>query len=144
MALYDQISEMEMFRHFTEKEKTDFSSMSHSFQQYKKGDVIIKQGAMYKSLYLLIKGNVLITKAGYNRAIARLKPGALFGEMSFLTEKPRNTNVIAEEDIMLIRIDKNFFQTMPYEIRDKIKDHLIELLVKRLEEMNDTLIKITL
>ena len=138
------IQDIRMFRYFTEKEKADFAAMNHSFQNFRKGDVVIKEGAMYKSLYLLIKGSVLITKSNHAKPLSRLTAGMIFGEMSFFNEKPRHTNVIAEEDIMVLRIDKALFQSMPQDIRDKIKDYLIETLIDRLEDMNDNYIRMIL
>jgi len=106
MQLIDTINEIPMFNSFTESEKKMFSKLEHSLLGFKKDDVIIREGDTFTSLYLLIKGTVLITKAELNVTIAKLSQGALFGEMSFFTKKPRHSNVIANEDVLVLKLDK--------------------------------------
>ena len=84
MQLIDTLNEIPMFNRFTENEKKMFAKLEHSLLGFKKDDVIIKEGDTFTSLYLLIKGTVLITKAELSIPIAKLSQGALFGEMSFL------------------------------------------------------------
>ena len=90
-----------------------------------------------------MKGTILITKTGHAVPICKLTPGAIFGEMSFFSKKPRHSNVIANEPVTAVKMDDNFFRKIDPEIRDKIKNYLIELLVNRLDVMNATLAKIS-
>ena len=73
------------------------------------------------------------------RSIATLKPGAIFGEMSFLSNKPRSSDVIANEDVLVIKMDNDFFKKINHELKDKVKNYLIELLVERLNNVNESL-----
>lgn len=139
MTFYSMIENMQVFKHFSEKEKKDFAEMKSFLMEFGEGDEIIKEGDIYTSLYLLINGTVSITKTGYNMAISKLQPGAVFGEMSFLTKKPRFSNVIADGHVMVMKMDDQFFKEVSPEIKDKIKDYLIELLIKRLDTMNASL-----
>ena len=86
MQLIDTLNEIPMFNRFTENEKKMFAKLEHSLLGFKKDDVIIKEGDTFTSLYLLIKGTILITKAEISIPIAKLSQGALFGEMSFFTK----------------------------------------------------------
>jgi len=143
MQLVDTINEIPMFDRFTESEKKMFAKLEHSLLGFKKDDVIIREGDTFTSLYLLIKGTIQITKTGYGTPIAKLSPGALFGEMSFFTKKPRHSNVIANENVLVMKLDKTFFEKVRPEIKDKIKDYIIELLINRLDSMNESLSKIS-
>ncbi len=143
MQLVDTINEIPMFNRFTESEKKMFAKLEHSLLGFKKDDVIIREGDTFTSLYLLIKGTIQITKTGYSTPIAKLSPGALFGEMSFFTKKPRHSNVIANENVLVMKLDKAFFEKVRPEIKDKIKDYIIELLINRLDSMNESLSKIS-
>jgi len=142
MGLYEQIEDMPMFKFFSEQEKRDFSTMEHSLLGFNKDNVIIREGESFSSLYLLIKGSILITKTGYDTPLSKLTPGAVFGEMSFLSNKPRSTNVIANEKVLVMKMDDEFFRKVKPEIKDRIKDYLIELLISRLDAMNESLSKI--
>ncbi len=141
MELYDAIREMPLFESFSEQEKQQFTKADLSVRKYQKGDVIIKEGDKHSSLYLLVKGAVSVIKKKDN-PLSSLSAGELFGEMSFLTKKPRYTSIIADEDVLVIRMDNDFFQKISRTMADKIKNYLIELLVSRLDEMNKAMTKI--
>jgi CRP/FNR family cyclic AMP-dependent transcriptional regulator len=145
MQLYELISDMTIFHRFSEKEKKDFSEMKHSVIEYDKGDTIIKEGDDSASLYLLLEGSCLITKTESDATIrlSKLKPGEIFGEMSFFSKKPRQSDVVANEKVSVINMDYNFFQKIHPDSRDKIKDYLIELLISRLDNMNAAIMRIS-
>jgi len=142
MALYDMIATMPLFENFSEEEKKTFAQMDHSLLAFNKGDIIIREGDHYTSLYLLIRGSAQVTKTGYGSPIAQLKPGSVFGEISFLTHRARQSNVIAYEKILALKIDDDFFDKIEPSMRDNIKNYLIELLAGRLDRMNEALSKI--
>ena len=143
MSIRETIKDMPMFKHFTEKEKKMFSEIDHSLIGFNKNDVIIKQGENCASLFLLVKGTVLITRTGHSTPLCKLTPGAVFGEMSFFNKKPRHSNVIADETVLVVQMDDHFFKRIHPDVKDKIKNYLIELLVNRLDIMNETLGKIS-
>ena len=99
MALHEMIGDIPLFKNFSEDDKKAFAKMDHSVLAFNKGDVIIKEGDHYTSLYLLIRGSAQVTRKGYDSPVALLKAGSVFGEISFLTRKPRQSNVIAAENI---------------------------------------------
>jgi CRP-like cAMP-binding protein len=143
MSTLEIIQKIKLFKHFTPAERKLFADIDHSVLTFNKDDIIIKQGEACSSLYLLMKGTVLITKTGHSIPICKLTSGAIFGEMSFFSKKPRHSNVISNEPVMVVQMDDNFFRKIDPEIRDKIKNYLIELLVNRLDIMNATLGKIS-
>ncbi|MFC1515818.1 cyclic nucleotide-binding domain-containing protein [Thermodesulfobacteriota bacterium] len=145
MSLYEMIKEMPMFESFSEQEKKMFAEMEHSLLEFKNGDTIISDGDKSTSMYLLLKGSGVITKTEDNAKIrlSKLKPGELFGEMSFVSKKPRQSDVIANDDVLVMKIDDDLFNKMNLDIRGKMKNYLIELLIRRLEKMNATIMKLS-
>ena len=145
MSIYEMIDEMPMFKDFSEKEKKAFADMDHSLHEYKNGDFIIKEGDHFSSIYLLLKGTVLITKSDGDTQIrlSKLRAGEIFGEMSYFSKKIRRSNIIANDDVLVIKMDDDFFQKAKPEIRDKVKNYFIELLCNRLDIMNDSIMKIS-
>ena len=139
------IDMMPMFAHFTADEKNKFAEMEHSLVKFKKGENIITEGEQTKSLYLLIQGTCLITKTEDDAKIrlSKLSPGEVFGEMSFFSDKPRQSSVSATEDVLVMKMNDDFFKTVSPDIRDKIKDYLIGLLINRLDNMNTAIMKIS-
>ena len=146
MPLYEMINEMDMFENFSEKEKKAFAKMDHAIAEYKKDDVIIREGDSFTSIYLLLRGGVLITKNRYGSQIrlAKLKPGEIFGEMSYFSKKLRQSTIIAhDDDVMVLKMDDDFFQKAKPAIRDKVKDYFIKVLCDRLDIMNESIMKIS-
>ncbi len=143
MPFFDIIDEMPMFESFSDQEKKMFAEMKHSVVGFKNGETIINEGDESTSMFLLIMGTCLITKTQDNATIrlSKIKAGELFGEMSFFTRNPRQTNVIASDDVMVMKMDDDFFEKVNPDVRDKIKNYFIELLVKRLNAMNASIMR---
>ena len=145
MSLYELIESMPMFNEFTEKELKEFTKLDHMFVEYHRGDTIINEGDEFTAIYLLLQGSVMIVrkKEGHTIRLAKLKPGELFGEMSFFSKKLRHSDVVANDDVLVLRMDEDFFEDVKPAIRDKIKNYFIELLVKRLDTMNESIMNIS-
>jgi len=139
------IEGMPMFEHFSEDEKKEFAQTQYSILKFKNGNDVITEGELSKSLYLLVKGTCLITRTADNAKIrlSKLSPGEIFGEMSFFSDKPRQSTVTATDDVLVLKMDDNFFEKINPNIRAKIKEYLIELLISRLDNMNAALMKIS-
>ena len=145
MSIYEMIQDMPMFKSFSDSEIKQFAEMDHSIVEYKQGELLTKEGESSTALYLIIKGSVLVSKTRDNAKIriARLGPGEIFGEMSFFSKKARNSDITANEDVIVIRMDDDFFQKINPVINDKTKNYFIELLINRLDTMNDSIMKIS-
>lgn len=145
IALHEIINDIPMLKSFSEEEKKEFAESTFSFQKFNKGEAIIKEGDAFTALYLLIDGSVLVTKTKDKTQIrlAKLKSGEIFGEMSLFSKKPRQSNVIANEKVLAVKMDENFFEkTSPF-IKDKIKNYFLEILINRLDIMNESIMNIS-
>ena len=67
----------------------------------------------------------------------------MFGEISWLGKRDRITSVIAGKNVIALRLDFRNSKKFNLEMKEKIKDKLIEALIHRLEYMNERLIKLT-
>lgn len=90
----------ETFLHLTPDDKTRLQAKAERLTQ-PRGTVILRCGAHNDDLYLIRDGYVRVDLPGKDRGItvARLGPGQVFGEMSFLTRRPADANVVADEDV---------------------------------------------
>ena len=61
-----------------------------------------------------------------------MEPGDVFGEIAFLSNSPRTTDVKACEVCILMVIDRAMMAGLRVDIREKIKDQLINKLVQRI------------
>lgn len=113
--------------------------MNYTFCHFEEGDLIIKEGSSSTEFFILIEGNAkIILNQAPDRVVAELKAGDIFGEMSYLAGKHRSANVVAcGKRITVMRLSRESMRKMSPEIRDAINHKLIELLVYRINTMND-------
>ncbi len=80
-----------------------------SFANIKKGKTVFSLGDESSSLYIVEKGEIVISKPDdENRIIdiARFLPGDCFGELDMLTSSPRNASATADTDSRLLVFPK--------------------------------------
>ena len=114
-------------------------------QNYSDGDVIIAEGDMGNNAYVVIKGQVRITKK-YNEKVVTLgtlKEREVFGEMSLISETVRSANISAVGDVIVSVIDRDFFDTAMSKIPKNMKP-IIVALVEHLRTTTNLLTRIGL
>jgi LmbE family N-acetylglucosaminyl deacetylase len=79
-----------------------YSSDHFDINWYRSGFLIIEQGEAANSLYLILSGTADVireTADGTLHILARLEPGAFFGEEGLAHKNPRNAHVVAAENV---------------------------------------------
>jgi CRP-like cAMP-binding protein len=83
---------------------------------YRKRDVVIKQGTEGDYFYVVVSGKCVVTReTPLNKEgikLADLGPGDTFGEEALIAEAKRNATVTMSTDGTLMRLGKNDFQTL--------------------------------
>lgn len=139
--LLSQIELSPFFQDFTASVREEFCRNKNHVRYYTKGQTIIRQNDMDFSLYVIIRGRVfLTTNENPNLKINSLDKGSIFGEVSFVNPCPRITNVIAETDVTVIKLDGGALENLSVSAQGNIKDKIIRVLIKRLDEINIGLI----
>jgi small-conductance mechanosensitive channel/CRP-like cAMP-binding protein len=77
---------------------------------YAAGEVIVREGALGSSMFLVVHGEAMVTLARTSGEVARLHDGDFFGEMSLLTGEPRTATVTAVSDCRLLEIGVEAFR----------------------------------
>jgi CRP-like cAMP-binding protein len=105
------------------------------------GEVLINEGEASKSMFWLKSGLLVVQKVDVDNpekmvTLGNINPGELFGEMSFLDDKPRSATVKALTDSEIVEIQKvkyvDILNTQP-----KWMQIMISNLVLRLRKTND-------
>lgn len=139
--LLGYINQIPLFNDFTAEEKKEICKSRNSVVTYRKGQAIVRQGDMDFSLFVIMRGDVCLTKSEKpNFKITVLKQGAVFGEVSFIKPRPRATNAIADTDVMAMKLDGELLEKAGSSVQGKIKDKVIEMLIKRLDNINNAMI----
>lgn len=75
---------------------------------FKKGEAVIKQGDQGDAMYIVWKGQCVVTKDGAE--VARSKEGDYFGERALIKDEPRAADVTADsEECVLLKLDRTSF-----------------------------------
>lgn len=113
---------------------------------FKKNDVIFKEGSFGDKFYIIIEGEVRISKVIPNigeEALAVLKTGNYFGEMALIDDFPRSADAIANTDTVLMTISKSDMDNLLFfnkEIAYKLLWTFCRTLSERLRETNEKLV----
>jgi CRP-like cAMP-binding protein len=77
---------------------------------YAVGETIVSEGDAGSSMFVVVRGEAIVTLAGTDGEVARFGPGAFFGEMSLLTGEPRTATVSAVTDCEVLEIGVEAFR----------------------------------
>jgi len=97
-----------LFSYFSGEELVMVAGMVCT-RQYKKGELIFREGEEGDELFLVEEGKVAISKpvkGNLEQVLAHLGPGDHFGEMAILEKIPRTASATAEENCVLLVISE--------------------------------------
>ncbi len=130
------INKLPFFEKFGSLERQKIASCFTNILQYNVSEHIIKEDTYDSVFFILLSGSVKVMNEKSGTQLATLKPGQFFGEISFLTKEPRTSSVMAEEIVLVMKIDALLMDNLSAEIREKIKDKVIQQLIDRMKHMN--------
>lgn len=114
-------------------------------QTYRSGETIFREGEPGNRLFIIVAGSVRISRDIPNageEALAVLKPGTCFGEMSVLDRSERSTDAIAADDCVLATIarpDLELLLEFDKELAYVVLRSFVRMLSARLRATNDNL-----
>ena len=114
-------------------------------ERFKPGDYVFREGEQGNRLYLIVEGEVRISRivpGSGEEALAVLKPGALFGEMAVFDRSERSTDAIVNAPTRCLTINRSDFELLLDFNRDlayKVLWACVRLLSARLRSTNDSL-----
>jgi len=73
-----------------------------SWEAFNSGQAVVKAGELDQSFFVLVKGRALIQRDG--RTVGRLEEGQCFGEAGYLEEVRRQSTVVADDDVEVLRL----------------------------------------
>lgn len=135
VAIFQDLDEVELARVSEVCRTQDFVS----------GEYIFKEGEPGNRLYLVIEGEVRISRmipGSGEEALAVLKKGALFGEMAVFDRSERSTDAISTGGCRLLSISRSDFELLldfNRELAYKVLWSCTRLLSSRLRATNDSL-----
>ena len=111
-------------------------------RRFDAGTMILKQGSSAVALYLLLDGEVEVSRepeeGGRAVTLARLKPGDIFGEMAVLDDDTRSSSIVATEPVRCALLSR-------WELLQELRRHpelsieLIRVLARRIRILDERL-----
>jgi CRP-like cAMP-binding protein len=103
-----QSSIVPLFADLTQEEFNDFTKRM-VFHTVPAGKTIIKEGEAGASVFVVTRGTVRVvtTMEGKPVELAVLQPSDFFGEIAFLTGKPRTATVISAEECDILEVHED-------------------------------------
>jgi len=135
---FTTLRSLEFFRLFSDVELWEVLRITN-WHRYPKETVLIREGEVGTSFFVLAGGEVKVTKQ--DRLLNILRKGACFGEMSHLTRREfvRNASVSAISEVTVIEIRSERLQQASDHCRHQFNSAFLEMLVERLALANTRL-----
>lgn len=102
-------------------------------ETYEKGQYIVNEGDLGKELFMIVKGEVEVVAGG--NVVAVMKEGAGFGEMALIDSQPRSADIIARNDVLVLKMESDDFLEILKQ-RDEVALGVIRVLTGRIRELN--------
>jgi potassium efflux system protein len=104
-------------------------------KKFSAGQTVVKEGDTGDSVFIIKSGTVSVIAhiLGKEINLATLVRGDLFGEVAYLTGRPRTANVIADKDVAVYEINKLLLDEI-IERRPEIMSQVNEIYTARVKD----------
>lgn len=137
------LNKVPFFKQFTPFEKEKVVDTDATFYVAKENEYIIEQNTLDTSFFILLSGTARVVLDGNETPLAQVEPGDFFGEIAFIHNTPRTSNVIANEVCILLKVDRRLLGALNADIREKFKDQVIIKLAAMVATKNNDVEKQT-
>ncbi len=131
---YEIVNRLAAFEELSPEDKRLISNNQNIFYFIPNNDEFIIEGDIENSFYLLLSGSAQVKH--HHIDYDELKAGDIVGINGFIHDIPRTASVVATTDILAIKYSLFQFRKLPPNVREIIKDHMLEELSKRIDRLN--------
>lgn len=140
MIKREYLDRIPLFKGFTSPEKDAISRLDGAqFIRFEDQEYIIHEGDHDDSFFIMLKGSANVFKAPLTDPVAALKGGEIFGEIAFLSPRTRTATIRANGDVIALRFNRAMLQHLACDLREKIKDRLVVVLIEHLDDLRQSL-----
>ena len=135
-----QLKKIPMFSELQARELAAIGSIARE-RSFQAGAVIIQEGTVGESLFLILRGRVSVVKDMGSPSpmnLAEIGPDEWFGEMALFDREPRSASVVALEDTELLELGRFEFEEIMREF-PRIAIHACQVFTRRLRELQEML-----
>ncbi len=126
------LKSVDLFSHIPGEDLAQVAGIAQEVT-FEEGELIIQEGEMGDSLYLIIDGQVSVHRE--TQELSKLGEKESFGEMAILDNEPRSASVTATSDVTCLKVSReDFYDLMSEKI--EIAHGIIRVLTHRLRDAN--------
>jgi serine/threonine protein kinase len=100
------------------------------WQEFGPGQVIVHEGDIADSFYVIVKGSVQVMREG--AALTTLKAGDCFGEMAYFSGAKRSADILATEDTIILKINSATMEKASMNCQLRFMKTFLSTLIERL------------
>jgi CRP-like cAMP-binding protein len=129
------LQDIDIFKHTLTEDLAHIAEITKEIE-YKPDDTIFNEGEISDAMYMVIEGQVRLTRGGQEVMIVEDKD--VFGTWALFDDEPRVTTAITLGETRLLRIDKeDFVDLLADHVR--ITQSILKTVVKRLRNLMERL-----
>lgn len=137
---FDRVKRLEFFRGFPDSEIWEIIRAS-VWVDYDVEDVIVREGDVEDSFFIIISGNVKVHKQG--SYIGDLREGESFGEMGYLNRIKRTATVTANAPVALMKVNSTLIEQVTADCQLRFYRVFLKTLIDRLSRTTAMVAKAT-
>jgi len=99
-----------------------------------KDQVVIEQGGIEDSFYVLISGQVAVISG--DTTVAVIEKGECFGEMAYLTGNARSATIISQNECILLKFSSTLLEKLSESIQLIFHRNFTKTIISRLSKNN--------
>lgn len=127
---YHRVENLRFFKNFPDSDLWELINAAE-WLRLPEGDEILQEGEADTSFYVLVSGEVAVTKS--TQAIVRLYPGDCFGEMGLLSGRPRTATISSVTDVTVMKLRDTVVERMSVNCQLNFQRQFLNALIERLE-----------
>ena len=134
------MDETPFFKEMDSAERESLLTFENHWMQFKPQEKILNEDEVDYGFFVLLEGQVSVVRSKPTEiSLAQLVPGSMFGEITMKAKRPRTSSIEADEDVSVFKVDGQLLDQLDSKLIIKIKDQIIDLVISRLDEVNNRL-----
>jgi eukaryotic-like serine/threonine-protein kinase len=131
--LLPYVEGVSFFQDFTDKQLNEMLSVCN-LVKVEKDQVVIEQGGIEDSFYVLISGQVAVISG--DTTVAVIEKGECFGEMAYLTGNARSATIISQNECILLKFSSTLLEKLSESIQLIFHRNFTKTIISRLSKNN--------
>ncbi|MBW3567584.1 MAG: protein kinase [Proteobacteria bacterium] len=135
---FNMVRRLSFFKEFSYPEVWEVLNAS-KWETHDKGESIIVEGEMDESFFIIVSGEVVVTKGG--KTLGKLVEGDCFGEMGYLNKTMRTATVTSDKGVAVMRVNSTLIEQASLPCQLRFHKVFLRTLIERLTRTSERVVK---